>query len=149
MIRVICLLYFFFCYSKTEYIFHKATETWLSVLRRRAHPQNIHSFGWFINTSVHQFNLFQIFSSSNFKHQKIVSLPKMRMFPTSVFCQCVKLNLHWSNWDSASSCFFKQLNIATSSLHQRRKFRLPWVYQQTWKHFICWLGIASFCRRVM
>ena len=28
---------------------------------------------------------------------KIVSLSKIIIFPTSVFCQCMKLNLHWTN----------------------------------------------------
>ena len=82
------------------------------LLLRCAHPKNIDVFGWFINILAHLFNLFQICPSSNFKHQKIVSLSKIRMFPTSMFCQCVELNLCWTNWGSVSSCFFKQLNIA-------------------------------------
>ena len=82
------------------------------LLPRHAHPKNIDVFGWFINILVHLFNLFQIRPSSNFKHQKIVSLSKIRMFPTSMFCQCVELNLCWTNWGSVSYCFFKQLNIA-------------------------------------
>ena len=72
-----------------------------------AHPKNMDAFGWFINTLAHLFNYFKFFPGSNFKHQKIVGLSKIEMFPTSVFCQCVKLNFRWTNRDSFSSCFFK------------------------------------------
>ena len=98
---------------------HKATKSWLFVLCKRAHPENIDAFDWFINILAHLFNLFQIFSSLNFKHQKVVSLSKIRMFPTSVFCHYVKLNLHRTNQDGVSSYFFKQLSVAASSLRQR------------------------------
>ena len=100
-------------------IYTKATKSCLSVLRKREHPKIIDAFGWFINILAHLFNLLQIFPSSNFKHQKIVSLSKIRMFSTIVFCQCVKLNLRWTYRGSVSSCFFKQLNIPASSLRQR------------------------------
>ena len=36
---------------------------------------------------------------------------KIRRFPTSLFCQCVKLNFCWTNQDSVSSCFFKHGSI--------------------------------------
>ena len=87
----------------------------LSVLHKCAHRKDrcIWLIYQYFSASV------QIFPSLNFKHQKIVSLSKIRMFPTSVFLQYVKLILHWTNQDSASSCFFKQLNIATSRFHKR------------------------------
>ena len=74
---------------------YKATKCWVSVLRKRAHPKNIDAFVWFINILAHLLNLFHIFPSYNFKLQKIVILPKIRTFPTNVFCQCVKLNHYW------------------------------------------------------
>ena len=106
-VNVTYLIYFFSYPSFRDS--YKATKSWLSVLHKYTHSENIDAFGWFINILAHLFNLFQIFPSSNFKHQKIVSLSKIRMLRTSVFCQC----------ESVSSCFFKQLNIAASSLCQR------------------------------
>ena len=89
----------------------KAMKSWLTILCKCTDPQNMDTFGWFNNILVYLFNLFQNFPSSNFRHWNIVSLSKIRMSPTNLFCQCVKLNLHWTNWDSASSFFFKKLNI--------------------------------------
>ena len=74
---------------------YKATKCWVSVLRKRAHPKNTDAFAWFINILAHLLNLFHIFPSNNFKLQKIVILPKIRTFPTNVFCQYVKLNHCW------------------------------------------------------
>ena len=74
-----------------------------------AHSENNDAFSGFINILAPLFNLFQIFP--NIKHQNSVSLSEIRMFPTSAFCQCVKLNLCWTNRSSVSSCFFNQLNM--------------------------------------
>ena len=46
----------------------RAMKSWLFVLRKRSHPENIDAFRWFANILAHN-NLFRICSSSNFKLQ--------------------------------------------------------------------------------
>ena len=103
------------CLYINEDIPFKAAEIWLSVLSERACPKNIHALDWFFQYFSASFQFISNFSKFKLQTSKIVSLFKIRMFPTGVFCQCVKLNR-----DSVCSCFFKQLNIADETWYDER-----------------------------
>ena len=126
------LLTYFFKYRDHQWDLPTAWKTWL--LQTLRHLSVLHKHAclgcmcasqkywciWLIcQYSSASVQFIPNFSKLKVKTSKIVSLNKIRMFPTSVICQCVKVDLCWTNRERVSSCFFKQLKIAASCLRQR------------------------------